>query len=164
MDLQRRVERLERQNRLMKLIILPLVVFGLAAILMGASDQKGDKADQKPADVVRAKKFEVIGDGGKVFGVLSTEGKSSSLELRDGNGNTYLKAFGYDDKDGGGTLYLHAPQGLFLNIARNGEDGIALTLFGKGGPRASMTVSNSQGARFYLNDQKGGRKFEVIAP
>jgi len=158
MELEKRIRILERQNSWMKLIFLAAAVIGGVAIFAGAGDQ--DNADStRVADLVRAKRFEVIGENNKVVGILAARGKTADLELKDGNSKTYFEAHGYDDKDGGGTIYLYAPRG-FLNVARNGEDGIA---FGSG-PRASMTISESEGARFYLNDRKGDRKFEAVAP
>ncbi len=78
MTLEKRMERLERQNRRLKRAVIGMVAAGLSLLVMGQT------LPPKVHDVVRAKKFEVVRDDGRKmiefysgpnFGVLTVNGK-----------------------------------------------------------------------------------------
>ena len=144
MDLHARIERLERENRRLKLSGFVLVVLVGAGVLMAAAP--------KPAQVVEAREF-VLKDGqGNIRGRLHTgEGGAARFQLMDGSGKSYLRTFGY--KDRGGTLYLESDQ-TFLNMTAKG--GVDVTLY-TDRPRVGMSVEATKNQSQLFMDNKDGK-------
>lgn len=88
MELQDRVERLEKQNRWLKLAVICLTLVGSTVGLMGA------KANR--AETVRASRFELIDGDDKVRAVLKCEENVAVLEFftAKGDAGTHLREDG----------------------------------------------------------------------
>lgn len=133
MSLEQRVERLERQNRQLKVILM----LALGALVVAMFVERAQPLQAKRAEnVVRAEKFELVDGDGKVQAILEATKDGAYFVLRDGKGAWFYRASGY--KDGGGTFYLQRHGGAFLNATAN-EIGVDLALY-TNRPRIGMSV------------------------
>lgn len=87
MDLERRVEKLERENRRLKriggFVVALLTVVSLAGAVVAQDPQE---ESQEPPDEIEAKLFRVVDDDGNALAELSAYGTGSRLVLVDASG------------------------------------------------------------------------------
>lgn len=142
MDIERRLEKLERRNRL---LAGALAAVGALSVLAGAAT--------RPDDVLRAKKIEMVDDAGKVRAELAIDADGSAgLFLRDTNGRVRGCAvhddaqtgfFALDEAGqirvgaaqfahGGGGFALHGPEGKGATVLYRKGSG-SLTFYGADG-------------------------------
>lgn len=118
--LTERVNRLERQNRWLKIGAAVIAVAVLAVVLMGQAP--GEKVLE--ADTVKAKEFRVVDDAGKVWATLDARIDGMPiLALYDAAGERRVELVRYPD----GTV------GLELDDA-TGERRAELSMYAHGGP------------------------------
>lgn len=97
--LMKRVDRLERNNRMMKRIALVAVV---GAVLTASVPQAFSKTHRTPkkalvsANVIQAQMIQLLDDNGNLVAVLGTRGKSAGLVFFDSKGKLSL-ALGEDE-------------------------------------------------------------------
>jgi hypothetical protein len=113
-----RLNRLEGQNRRLRIVVTFLIVLAGGAGLLGAAAAQNR--------VVTAQEFRLVDDDGNVRGLLKVTDQNSAypgaahFELRGGGGKTFLQAFGYDGERGG-TIYIEGKSGYY-NITVNEAD------------------------------------------
>jgi hypothetical protein len=153
METQARIARLEAQVRWLALALSALLLTAGVFVAVGAAPSK--------ADAVRTERLELVNGDGDVRAVLKINERGAAyLELRDGQGNFYLKSSGY--KDQGGTLYMTGDKNkTFLNATAN-EGSIDLTLY-TDRPRATMSLDKKEGALLLLNNNQGEPVFRKVA-
>ena len=108
MTTEQRLERLERQNRRLKRGMIGMAVVGLSLLVMGQT------LPPKVHDVVKAKEFEVVSDGGRTMLTLgssrisevyhtSIDGGDGFFKIFDSTGNLLIAIT--SDKNGEGRIY-----------------------------------------------------------
>ena len=131
MTLEERISRLEQQNRLLKTfgMVVALIVTLLASVWLLSKTPAAEAAEKptsKPAaKTVRAERFEVVDQSGKVRISLGVDQNAYGLSLIDDKGNRRVLL--RTDKDG--------PSLGFLDQT---EEVRAVLLANKGGPKLMM--------------------------
>ena len=138
MNLEARVERLERQNRRLKVVVALCVMIAGSVLLMG---QRAPQATQPAVpDVVRAKRIEVVNAAGTAVVTLMGWEHGGWIETRDNGGRRLFDVSATDD--GCGLLSTYNSQG---------QDTVAL-----GGVKSGSGL-------FMIHDGKGGKLLGIGA-
>ena len=154
MDLNHRIDRLERENRRMKRFGLAvLVVVGLVVSLGQATP---------PPEVVRAEKFVLVDQNGKQRATLGIENGGPALVLGDtrGRGVVQLQVPQIPDKP---SLYLRDPsQSASVEMAMT-MNGPVLHLTDQTGIRVRLAANELNAPLAAIYDAEGQALFKVSA-
>ncbi len=92
MDIEQRFEKLERQNRRLRLAFIGLVALAAVAVVMGqvASKPASQETQEKVQDEIRARGFVLVDGDGEVRGRMTVDKGRPSLELYDKQGQSRI--------------------------------------------------------------------------
>ena len=150
MTIEERIERLERQNRHLRLGLAGIVL-GAAAIFAGAAARKA------VPDVIKARAFQVVADDGTPLVVLGAPTGIGAVATFNGRGQELVRLAA--TTDGNGTVTTHSSKGQMLvrlGVSTVGA-GTVTTSNGKGQELVKLGVF-TEGTGFVAVLDPSGRK------
>jgi len=145
-----RLEKLERQNRRLKLAGV------VALIAVGVFVLKGLMAPT--SRTLRAQEFQLVDSSGKLMGKLGLDGKSPELEFYNQKGLTTASLYAYGNGNIGGLLLSDVDSGESTSLLSTGVVGPELRFADKGGVKVALSLSRQTAdASLDITDAKGNR-------
>ncbi len=143
MDIEQRFEKLERQNRHLRLALIGLVGLAVVAVVMGQVTSKpaGQEAQEKVPDVIKAKAFVMVDESGVVRGRMSVVEDAAFLDLYNGSGQRRVRLMATPRILAGLVLGEVGESYAELVVSQNTP---SLKLYDKAGVRAGLEVREDE--------------------
>ncbi len=161
MNIEQRLDRLERQNRRLKgglgLLLLTVVV----GLLLGFAGQ------EKVPDVVKAKAFHVVTDDGKVLLKLEDTlglGIAGTLTAMNGKGQILVRLAATTGGEGAVVTMNGKGQELVSLMATTDGEGMVTTLDGKGQALVRLVATARGEGGVLVHDPSGKKSPGVLVP
>ena len=151
MDLQRRVELLERQNSWFKRIGIATVLLVIVAISMGQAPKK--------AETIEAEKFVIVDEHGAQRGIFGIDQGDAILILAHADGKPLIEM--RTIRDGRSALHVHDTNGIpriELALAKRGP---VLNFIGDNSVLRTSLAGAGPNSRLDLYQDDGGKIFTV---
>lgn len=155
MTIEQRIEKLERQNRHLKLAVAGILMTAVGALVMGQAAATGDDV----ANIIRAHRIEVVSESGKPAVVLGmTAGGTGTVTTLDDKGGKIV-TLGVA-KGGEGTITTNNAKGnelVKVGVTTEGE-GVIITQNQEGKKLIEIGVTTDGQPKIYTFKKDGSPK------
>ena len=149
MDIEQRLNRLERQNRRMKKGMIGMVVAGFSLLVMAQA------SPPKIHDLIRAKKIEVVSDNGRRVILLESWKLGGRISTNNKKGKTLFTVSATDNGNGLIATYSSKGKKLVSITSTRGNNGAIATHNSKGKVIVDLSAAGDAGGSISTYDHNG---------